>query len=156
LQSALLSQSFFFSSCLSCFAALLVVFSSSFCKTSTRERMTTECPLACCCIEFESNFGQAVLFLFSVFHFNHCLLLWLHITTSPRLSSHPHDVLQVSLCVRRNCYLASLTHSHHFVKLPGFVYDILFLMNKIYCANGDAGSMLMMLIDNFFLVCRTS
>lgn len=36
--------------------------------------------------------------------------------TSPRLSSQPRDVLQVGLCVRRNCYIASNpTHAHRLV-----------------------------------------
>lgn len=29
--------------------------------------------------------------------------------TSPHLSSHPRDVLQVGLCIQRNCYIASNT-----------------------------------------------
>lgn len=48
-----------------------------------------------------------------MFHFNHCLLLSLHISTSS-LFPKPRDVLQVGLCVRRrNCYTASVpTHAH--------------------------------------------
>lgn len=56
-----------------------------------------------------TEFEQTVLFLC----LSHSAIAFFFATTHLHISSQPRDVLQVGLCVRRNCYIASSQHMHN-------------------------------------------